>query len=90
MSLPDSVVVDTNVGIVANLTTGVSPECALSCVRALRNITEGGHLTLDANGLICAEYRRYLSMAGQPGTGDAFVRWVQTTSTTPTCALSSR
>ena len=74
--LADSVVVDTNVGIVANLTTDVSPECALACVRALREITEGGHLTLDANGIICAEYRRYLSMAGQPGTGDAFVRWV--------------
>lgn len=71
-----SVVVDTNVGIAANLRADVSRECALACIRALRAIPEGGHLLLDAEGRIFTEYIRHLSLAGQPGTGDVFVRWV--------------
>lgn len=71
-----AVVVDTNVGVAANLKASVSRECALACIRALRKITESGHLLLDAEGRIFAEYLKYLSLAGQPGTGDAFVRWV--------------
>ena len=76
MSLPDSVVVDTNVGIVANLNATFRPSAPWHASAHCERSPTGGHLTLDANGLICAEYRRYLSMAGQPGTGDAFVRWV--------------
>lgn len=76
MTAAEPVVVDTNVGIVANRTTEVSPECELSCVRALRALTAGGHLVLDGGDLIFDEYRNYLSLSGEPGTGDAFMRWV--------------
>jgi hypothetical protein len=69
-------VVDTNVGIAANLRAEVTRECALACIRTLRAISEGGHLLLDAEGRIFAEYIKHLSLAGQPGTGDVFVRWV--------------
>lgn len=72
----DPVVVDTNVGVVANLKAQASSECALECIRVLRAITREGHLVLDAEGRIFAEYIRYMSLAGQPGTGDVFVRWV--------------
>src|SRR5215208_7291674 len=76
MTPSDLVVVDTNVGIAANRKADVPPECALACIRALRDLTDGGHLVLDANGLIFKEYLRYLCPSGEPGTGDAFVRWV--------------
>jgi hypothetical protein len=76
MTASNLAVVDTNVGIAANLKADVSPECALDCIQLLRAITRRGHLVLDANGLIFSEYRKYLSLAGEPGTGDAFVRWV--------------
>jgi hypothetical protein len=33
-------------------------------------------LVLDQNGHIFAEYIRYLSLAGEPGMGDVFMRWV--------------
>src|SRR3954468_3708298 len=72
----DAVVVDTNVGIVANGKTDVSPECQLACVRALRAVTQGRRLVLDTSDLIFYEYIRYMRLAGRPGTGDAFVRWV--------------
>src|SRR4051812_33772887 len=72
----DAVVVDTNVGIVANGKTDVSPECQLACVRALRAVTQGRRLVLDTSDLIFREYIRYMRLAGRPGTGDAFVRWV--------------
>lgn len=76
MAPPDPIVVDTNVGIAANLKADVSPECALACIRALRRLTDAGQLVLDEKGLIFTEYRRYLCLSGQPGTGDAFMQWV--------------
>jgi hypothetical protein len=72
----DAVVVDTNVGIAANGTAEVSAECQLECVRALRAVTGGRRLVLDAADFIFREYIRYMRLAGRPGTGDAFVRWV--------------
>ena len=75
MSRPRSVV-DTNVGIAANLKAEVSPECALACVQTIRSITDDGHLVLDDGDHIFSEYRRHLSLAGQPGVGDAFIRWI--------------
>jgi hypothetical protein len=44
----------------------------------LQAIMATGHLFLDDRGLILAEYRRHLSAKGQPGPGDAFLRWVLT------------
>lgn len=68
--------VDTNVGVTANYKSSASDECALACIQTLRAITERGHLVLDDIGLIFEEYRRNMSMSGQPGVGDVFLRWV--------------
>lgn len=72
----EPLVVDTNVCIAANLKADVSAGCALACIRALRLITREGRLALDSRDLIFDEYRTYLSFSGQPGTGDAFMKWV--------------
>jgi hypothetical protein len=69
--------VDTNVGIAANFESDASDECALICIQTLRAITKRGHLVLDDIGLIFDEYRKNMSMSGQPGVGDAFMRWVR-------------
>ena len=74
----EPLVVDTGVPVVANGSADVSLECQLACVRLVRAIVDGGHLVLDALELIFTEYRRQLSMSGQPGPGDEFMRWVST------------
>lgn len=71
-----AVVIDTNVGIAANSKADVSEACELRCIQRLREVTKKGHLVLDAEGQIFAEYLRYLSLSGEPGVGDAFMRWV--------------
>jgi hypothetical protein len=35
-----------------------------------------GRISLDADDLIFHEYLRHLSLAGRPGVGDAYMRWV--------------
>jgi len=75
-------VVDTNVARAANerrATNGgadVSEACVAECIKTLRRIMEDGHVFLDDWGLIFDEYRRNLSLSGQPGAGDMFVKWV--------------
>ncbi len=69
--------VDVNVAIVAN---GQSPQadvdCLVACVDALMQIQRTGGIVLDDRRLILSEYQRYLRPSGQPGLGDAFMRWV--------------
>lgn len=71
-------VVDVNVAIVAN--GNESPQanlaCMSACVSALQDIVANGMVVLDDGMRILKEYQRYLSPAGQPGLGDAFMRWV--------------
>jgi len=69
-------IIDTNVGVVANLGSSASAACALACVRLLRDIVNEGRLALDDRERIFNEYRRYLSLSGAPGVGDEFMRWV--------------
>lgn len=68
-------VVDTNVPIAANRANGIDRQCANSCTKALLKIKQAGKLIVDNEGEIFDEYRRHLSLSGQPGTGDAFIRW---------------
>ncbi|WP_420455961.1 hypothetical protein [Rubrivirga sp.] len=69
--------VDTNVLHVANDGTGETygPACVLACTRLLRDIQSCGVLALDDRFEILREYRQNASEAGQPGVGDAFLKW---------------
>lgn len=74
-------VVDTNVPKTANgraVTPQASPACVQRCVQRLREIQLHHVLVLDDQWLILAEYRRQLRSNGQPGVGDAFLKWVLT------------
>jgi hypothetical protein len=71
------VVVDTNVPVVANgKSKQASPECVRRCVVRLNEITKGGKFVLDDNWLILKEYMANLNSRGQPGAGDAYLKWV--------------
>jgi hypothetical protein len=73
------IVVDTNVPVVANgKSEQASPECVKNCTLRLRQLTTNGILVLDDKWLILKEYRANLVSDGQPGVGDAFLKWVLT------------
>jgi hypothetical protein len=82
MSLPKKCLVDTNVPKTANLATKPDPnsdvpdECVLACIEAVEHVTKQRGLVIDASDEIFDEYRRQLSMKGQPGVGDHFMKWV--------------
>ena len=71
-------VVDVNVAIVANANKSpqANLDCMSACVSALQDIVANGVIVLDADMRILDEYMQHLSLAGQPGLGDAFMRWV--------------
>jgi hypothetical protein len=72
------VVVDTNVPVVANVAAPqASAECVVACVKVLVRITSDKEpLVLDDGWWIIHEYLRNLNRRGQPGLGDAFLKWV--------------
>ena len=82
MSYPDLCVVDTNVAKTANLATqpdvasDVSDECVMACIEAIEHVIKKKGLVIDAGDEIFDEYRQQLSMSGQPGMGDSFMKWV--------------
>ena len=80
-----TVIVDTNVAVVANGGSGqASEECEETCINRLQEITTGEiKLVLDDHRRIIEEYRGNLSPHGQPGVGDAFLKWVETNWTNP-------
>lgn len=82
MILPDKCLVDTNVPKTANLS--VTPDqipddlvpCVFACVEAIYHVINRRGLVIDAGDAIFDEYRRQLKLKGQPGVGDAFMKWV--------------
>jgi len=48
----------------------------LACVEVVQAVTQLGGLVLDAGDEIYDEYRKHLSMKGEPGVGDKFMKWV--------------
>ncbi len=83
MTQSSQCIVDTNVPINANLATqpdsesAVPDECIMACISEIEKITSGKRkLVLDEADEIFTEYRRHLSLSGQPGQGDLFVKWV--------------
>ena len=77
-------VVDTNVPIVANgKSAQASGDCVLKCAKKLREIEQKHIIVLDDIWLIIKEYKNELSPTGQPGVGDAFLKWVLTNRANP-------
>lgn len=73
------VVVDTNVPKVANHETPqASPQCIFTCAKWIQEIQKQHILVLDDGWYILKEYIRQLNSKGQPGVGDAFLKWVLT------------
>ncbi len=80
------VIVDTNVAVVANgrqKSPQASPSCVVACVERLHDLQLRHTLVLDNGWRILREYLRELSPAGQPGVGDAFLKWVLTNRANP-------
>src|SRR5690606_30217295 len=76
---PVRCVVDTNVATTANgANASAPPRCVAASARALREVMAHGHVFIDDEGRIVAEYRANLSAKGQPGPGDAFLKWLLT------------
>lgn len=81
---PRPCVVDTNVLIAANgpeRCKHVTPIAVENSTKALLDISRNGGLVLDNDDRIFSEYLKQnkaglLCLAGQPGVGDMFLRWV--------------
>ncbi len=86
-----NIIVDTNVPVVANKAAPqASPQCVANCVRKLQQIQQEHTLVLDDDWHILKEYMDNLRSDGQPGVGDAFLRWVLTNKNNPQrCTLVS-
>ncbi|HPM01303.1 MAG TPA: hypothetical protein PK816_04015 [Candidatus Cloacimonadota bacterium] len=81
MNYPNLCVVDTNVAKTANLflsdqSSDVPDECILACIEAIKHVISKKGLVIDDGYEIFNEYRQQLSMSGQPGIGDRFMKWV--------------
>lgn len=77
--LPLRCVVDTNVATTSNgLNEGAPADCVAASARALHDVMRSGHVFIDDGGRIVAEYRANLRAKGEPGPGDAFLKWLLT------------
>lgn len=82
MNLPKKCIVDTNVPVNANLAN--APEkipdnmlaCVQNCIEAIRHVINEKGLVIDSGDEIYSEYLNNLSLSGQPGLGDFFMKWV--------------
>lgn len=84
--LPRRCVVDTNVPATANRANpSASDDFVAKCARALRELMKGGHVFIDDGDRIISEYRANLRASGEPGPGDAFVKWLLTHAWGGTC-----
>ena len=73
------VIVDTNVPLVANDDAPqASDECLLACIDQIEKIIEQGIVVIDDGWHILGEYTNNLHSGGQPGLGDAFLKWILT------------
>ncbi len=71
-----AVVIDTNVLITANEKhPKAQGKCVLACIQALEEAMADTVL-MDNGREIFDEYKRHCSHKGQPGSGDAFFKWL--------------
>lgn len=82
---PTPVVIDTNVLIAANGRDcpQATPACRLACAQQLQHTQTQAILVLDDRFYILKEYQNKVSPTGQPGVGDAFLKWILTNRTNP-------
>lgn len=82
MTLPEKIIVDTNVPINANLANTPKEipadmlNCVLSCIIAIECVIKQGGLVIDSGDEIYNEYLQNLCLSGQKGIGNAFMKWV--------------
>ena len=73
----DAVVVDTNVLAVANFQAEQAGlDCVRACIDALETAKRQQIVVVDSRSRIFNEYFRHASRSGQPGLGDAFIKWL--------------
>jgi hypothetical protein len=86
-------VVDTNVGVVANDRIDDRPEpphlptSIGSCAGFLREVIQAGSVAIDDAWKIIREYQARMRSSGQPGPGDAFLKWVLVNQANPARCL---
>ena len=81
-------IIETNVAITASKKhEAASPQCVENCIHKILEIKNdiNNKLILDLNDEVFTEYHDngYLSMSGQPGVGDIFLKWVHTNKENP-------
>jgi hypothetical protein len=77
-------IIDTNVLVVANRRSEqASPACVSACASRLASVPRHDTVVIDAGHHILREYVRNARSEGQPGVGDAFLKWVLTNRTNP-------
>ncbi|MDR2897618.1 MAG: hypothetical protein LBU99_02300 [Spirochaetaceae bacterium] len=75
-------VIDTNVLVTANKSRTMKNEpkelhdCIRTCVDVLDSVKQTKQVVLDFDDEIFIEYINNLSLSGQPGQGDAFIKWL--------------
>ena len=70
-----SVVVDSNVAVVANgRNVHADEDCQLACISELEQVVKRHRITVDKEDLIFEEYKNHLNFSGGPGTGDMFFK----------------
>ena len=82
MSFPEKCIVDTNVP--KNASMSLDPDkvptdlgdCVIACIEAIEHVMKKQALVIDDGDEIFDEYRKQLSLKGQPGVGDRFMKWV--------------
>lgn len=79
-------VIDVNVPMVANnQAPQADDKCVQACVKALERVRKNGKFFIDDGGLILGEYKKNLKVKGQPGLGDAFMKWIWDRQSTNRC-----
>lgn len=72
-----AIVVETNVIAVANeMADHADMACVGACINALETAQDKRKIVIDSGQILFSEYFRYANRAGQPGLGDAFVKWL--------------
>lgn len=80
------IVIDTNVPKTANgdATPQATLACISACVNVIQQLQNGQRsLVIDDGWHILREYQGQLRSSGQPGVGDAFLKWVLTNQANP-------